>query len=64
VAAILFVGQKPTYDRTLLRHATEMDTAVDIAADLLKIIEQREQHHLENRLMDESGQPETVVLQS
>jgi hypothetical protein len=59
MAAILFVGQSPTYDRTLLRHATEMRTAVDIATDLLRIIEQQERYFRENGLVRESGQAET-----
>jgi hypothetical protein len=63
MAAIVFVGQSPSYDPRSLRHETEVKTAVDIAADLLDRIEQQERHYTENRLIDESGHPETVEPQ-
>ena len=46
MAAILFVGQKPSYDPQSYRYEEEVKTSVKIATDLLVRIEQEEHDYL------------------
>jgi hypothetical protein len=67
MAAILFASRGRMHDPLAhpdYTYTKDLRASVAIAGDLLRKIEQHEQHYLENRLMDESGQPDTVGPQS
>jgi hypothetical protein len=67
MAAILFASRGRSYKRINLKdtiYTEDLGCSVAIAGDLLERIEQQERHFIEDRLIDESGQPDTVEPQN
>jgi hypothetical protein len=67
MAAILFASRGTSYKRISLKdtmYTEDLGCSVAIAGDLLERIEQQERHFIEDRLIDESGQPDTVEPQN
>jgi hypothetical protein len=67
MAAILFASRGRSYKPINLKdtmYTEDLGCSVAIARDLLERIEQQERHFIEDRLIDESRQPDTVEPQN